>query len=79
MNENNAAASLHHTCDVEDGGHSRRDEAFMRLALAEAAKAEALGEVPVGAVVVVGQEVIATGHDERETRADPAAHADRQL
>jgi tRNA(adenine34) deaminase len=49
----------------------------MRLALAEAALAPATRDVPVGAVVLdpVG-EVIGRGHNEREARADPTAHAE---
>jgi len=50
--------------------------AFMKEALVEAEKAYALGEVPVGAVVVVGQEVIARGHNLRETLKDGSAHAE---
>jgi tRNA(adenine34) deaminase len=49
---------------------------FMRLALAEAEKAAAAGETPVGAVLVVNDEVIATAHNMRETWQDPAAHAE---
>jgi tRNA(adenine34) deaminase len=52
------------------------DIAFMRLALAQAGAAEALGEVPVGAVVVCEGEVIAAAHNRRETDASPSAHAE---
>ena len=52
------------------------DEGFMRLALAEAEKAAATGETPVGAVLVIGEEVIAAAHNMRETWQDPAAHAE---
>jgi tRNA(adenine34) deaminase len=52
------------------------DEEAMALALVEAETAAALGEVPVGAVVVVGGEVVASGRNEREERADPTAHAE---
>ena len=38
------------------------DERWMRLALAEAERAAAMGEVPVGAVVVRGDEVVGRGH-----------------
>ncbi len=48
----------------------------MRLALAEARKAEAEDEVPVGAVVVVDGEVIASEHNRREQLQDPTAHAE---
>jgi tRNA(Arg) A34 adenosine deaminase TadA len=49
---------------------------FMRLALAEAEKAAAIGETPVGAVLVIGGEVVATARNMRETWQDPAAHAE---
>lgn len=48
----------------------------MRLALEEAKKALALGEVPVGAAVVCDGEVIALAHNEREALGDPTAHAE---
>lgn len=48
----------------------------MLLALEEAALAPAHGDVPVGAVVVVGGEVVARRHNERELRGDPSAHAE---
>ncbi len=53
-----------------------RDEYFMRLALREAGRAEAHDDVPVGAVVVSDGEVIGIGHNERELRKDPTAHAE---
>jgi tRNA(adenine34) deaminase len=53
-----------------------RDEYFMRLALREAASALDHDDVPIGAVIVKDGEVIATGHNERELRADPTAHAE---
>jgi tRNA(adenine34) deaminase len=48
----------------------------MGHALEQAAVAGALGEVPVGAVVVVGGQVVARAHNERERRHDPTAHAE---
>jgi tRNA(adenine34) deaminase len=53
-----------------------RDEYFMRLALREAERAESHDDVPVGAVVVADGEVIGIGHNERELRKDPTAHAE---
>jgi tRNA(adenine34) deaminase len=53
-----------------------RDEYFMRLALREAARALEHDDIPVGAVVVKDGEVIGSGHNEREIRADPTAHAE---
>jgi tRNA(adenine34) deaminase len=52
------------------------DESFMREALAEAERAFAAGEVPVGAVVVRGGEVIGRGRNRREELHDPTAHAE---
>jgi tRNA(adenine34) deaminase len=53
-----------------------RDEYFMRLALREAARAVEHDDVPIGAVVVREGEVIGSGHNEREIRSDPTAHAE---
>jgi tRNA(adenine34) deaminase len=53
-----------------------RELGFMRRALAAAEQAGSRGEVPVGAVVVVGDEVVAVAHNERETGSDPTAHAE---
>ena len=53
-----------------------RDEYFMRLALREAERALEHDDVPVGAVVVHGGEVIGAGRNERELRQDPTAHAE---
>ena len=52
------------------------DSAWMREALAEARAAAALGEVPIGAVVVLAGEVVGRGHNRRETDRDPLAHAE---
>ena len=48
----------------------------MRLALREATQALDHDDVPIGAVIVHDGEVIAAGHNERELRADPTAHAE---
>lgn len=53
-----------------------RDEQFMREALALAAQAEAAGEVPVGAVVVLGDAVVGRGSNSPVLRNDPTAHAE---
>src|SRR5881227_1670444 len=53
-----------------------REEYFMRLALREASSAAAHDDVPIGAVVVHEGEVIGVGHNERELRGDPTAHAE---
>ena len=52
------------------------DLAMMRLAIAQAKQAAVIGEVPVGAVVYRGDEVLATAHNMRESWADPTAHAE---
>jgi len=52
------------------------DDEAMVLALAEAAMAAGDGEVPVGAVVLVGGRVVARRHNEREALGDPTAHAE---
>ena len=51
-------------------------EHWMREAIAEARKAEDIAEVPIGAVIVYDNEVIARGHNLRETSLDPTAHAE---
>ncbi len=48
----------------------------MRLALAQARRAQEHGDVPIGAVVVRDDELIAAAHNERELRKDPTAHAE---
>jgi tRNA(adenine34) deaminase len=55
---------------------SRDDETFMRAALAEAHEAAAAGEVPVGAVVVHGDEVLGRGHNAPIALTDPTGHAE---
>jgi tRNA(adenine34) deaminase len=52
------------------------DENYMRMALDLAHEAEAAGEVPVGAVVVVAGEVIGRGRNAPIERSDPTAHAE---
>lgn len=53
-----------------------RDEYFMHMALAEAREAARKDEVPVGAVIVVGDRVIARTHNLTETLTDVTAHAE---
>ncbi|MCS7162736.1 MAG: nucleoside deaminase [Bacteroidia bacterium] len=52
------------------------DEYYMRLALEEAERARASGEVPVGAVLVVEERIIARDHNRTEQLCDPTAHAE---
>src|SRR5205807_1004204 len=53
-----------------------RDEYFMKLALREAGRALEHDDIPIGAVIVKEGEVIGVGHNERELREDPTAHAE---
>ncbi len=48
----------------------------MHSALEQAQRAEQLGDVPIGAVIVAGEEIVATGHNRRIIDADPTAHAE---
>lgn len=59
-----------------DGFQNKLDTYFMNLALAQAKKAEELDEVPIGAVVVYENQVIAQGYNRREVDNDPAGHAE---
>ena len=52
------------------------DKQWMRLALVEAERAAALGEVPVGAVAVLDRQIIGRGFNAKETEKDPTAHAE---
>ena len=52
------------------------DEKFMCEALAEARAAAAVGEVPIGAVVVCAGKIVARAHNRRELDQDPSAHAE---
>lgn len=52
------------------------DEKFMREALRQAKKAAALGEMPVGAVIVRDGEIISRGYNKRETKKNALLHAE---
>ncbi len=54
------------------------DLRYMQLALVEAQKAYAMGEVPVGCVIVANGQVVGRGHNLTETLADVTAHAEIQ-
>jgi tRNA(adenine34) deaminase len=58
------------------GGVDEADERWMRLALKHAAAAPDHDDVPIGAVLVSGSEVVAQAPNERELRGDPTAHAE---
>lgn len=55
-----------------------KDERYMRMALDEARRAEAEGEIPIGAIVVCKDRVVARAHNLTETLNDVTAHAEMQ-
>ncbi|MCR4291394.1 MAG: deaminase, partial [Candidatus Kuenenia sp.] len=55
---------------------SSNHEYFMRQAIKEAEKAADINEVPVGAVIVYDNRIIARAHNQREMLKDPTAHAE---
>jgi tRNA(adenine34) deaminase len=61
---------------LDEHGFESADAELMRLALGEAERAAAHGDVPIGAVVARDGEVLASAGNERELRADPTAHAE---
>lgn len=54
----------------------RPHEHWMSKAIAEARKAEAIAEVPIGCIIVQNGKIISRAHNLRETKQDPAAHAE---
>ena len=54
------------------------DDLYMQLAIAEARKAAAKGEIPVGALIVSGNRIVGRGHNLTETLCDVTAHAEMQ-
>ena len=52
---------------------------YMAEALREAQKAALLGDVPVGAVLVCGEQIIARAHNEKEAKQDPTEHAEMMV
>lgn len=61
---------------MDDAARAALDHEYMRAALALAAAAAAVGDVPVGALVVLDGAVIGVGGNTREQRADPTGHAE---
>ena len=55
------------------------DEKWMNLALQEASKAEAKGEIPVGAVLIIDGKLIAKAHNQSISKNDATAHAEIEL
>ncbi len=64
------------TMTMDPVSQQQTDDAFMREALMEAARASAHGDVPVGAILVRDHVIIARGGNAREREQDPAAHAE---
>lgn len=63
---------------MENDNQQSKDEKFMRMALAEAHEAGEAGEIPIGAVVVCRDKIIARAHNLTETLHDVTAHAEMQ-
>jgi tRNA(adenine34) deaminase len=59
-----------------DDGENEVDAAFMRQAMVLAEKAEAIGEVPVGAIIVVDSIIVGQGYNQSIALHDPSAHAE---
>ena len=56
--------------------NQEQDRTFMQEAMAEAELARQKGDVPIGSIIVLGNEIIARGHNLREACNDPTAHAE---
>ncbi|MGN7361034.1 tRNA adenosine(34) deaminase TadA [Paenibacillus sp. SAF-054] len=67
---------LNHPLIVDETVDNLVHERWMREAIAQARLAEEIGEVPIGAVVVRGDEIIGRGYNLRETSQDATAHAE---
>lgn len=63
---------------MENDNQQTKDEKFMRMALTEAHEAGDAGEIPIGAVVVCQDKIIARAHNLTETLHDVTAHAEMQ-
>lgn len=73
MTQNTSLKNSENSLDLE---LMQMHEAFMREALKEAEKAGAIGEVPIGAIIVQNGEIIARGHNRSIIDCDPTAHAE---
>lgn len=56
-----------------------RDEQFMQEAISEALKAEQIGEVPIGAIIVVDDQIVSRAHNLRETEQAVQLHMQNYL
>jgi tRNA(adenine34) deaminase len=62
--------------DYRSGNQLQIDQYYIREAYIEAERAGRMGEVPIGAVFVLENQIIARAHNLRETTGDPTAHAE---
>lgn len=69
---------MHIQLENEQTAQRRTDEFYMRMALQEAQKASDEGEIPVGAVIVANNRVLAKAHNLTEKLTDVTAHAEMQ-
>ena len=65
--------------NLQEDTQQKKDEQFMRKALAEAGAAREAGEIPIGAVITCRDRVIARAHNLTETLNDVTAHAQGKL
>jgi tRNA(adenine34) deaminase len=56
--------------------NNKEDEQFMRMAIEAARIAEDNGDIPIGAVIILENKIIAKAYNQREQLADPTAHAE---
>jgi tRNA(adenine34) deaminase len=61
---------------MDDRASASLTERMMALAIERAREAEGHGDVPIGAVIARGEEILASAGNERELRSDPTAHAE---
>lgn len=74
-----ASVPWYDACQLEDPAMERpfdKDLEYMRLAIDEATLAAARGEVPIAAILVAEDRIVAQGHNFRELWQDPTAHAE---
>lgn len=65
-------------CNMNAEEQQKKDERFMQMALEEARQAFKKGEIPIGAVIVCNDRVVARSHNLTETLCDVTAHAEMQ-
>src|SRR6266700_5020648 len=62
--------------DISKGGRASSHERWMREALRAAREAQSRDEVPIGACIVIGDQVVAVAGNRTRTDCDPTAHAE---